>query len=113
MSELWKPSDTVFKPVETANRLNKMADDIESAAAGGGIFTIGNDGRNLDKTWQEIFDAMKANMICVCFQNDVDASVIMEIVTNASTEDDKYIITTNESEFATTDANGYPESRTD
>ena len=53
----WADGDVV-----TSEKLNHMEDGIADA---GGIMIINDTDNTLDKTWQEISDAMAANTFCV------------------------------------------------
>ena len=66
------------------------------------IVVEGND--ELDKTWQEIFDAVDNGRVA-CVSHGDDVSVVIRVNKLA---DDEYIVTTVQTNFKSDTADGYP-----
>jgi len=101
--------------VITAGRLNNMEDGIADA---GGVMVISNtydkqaDLITLDKTWQEIYDAMARGKLCVRTVNtgNIGDGICNHIVSNIYFIDSegKYKVDIGESTYSATSADGYP-----
>ncbi len=108
----WTDGDIV-----TSEKLNHMENGIASGEnvfiVGGATYGGGAMEGTLDKTWQEIRDAMQSK-ICILIIAD-DNAIAHELITAAYIgPDGKYGVTTaNTSEFTTSTANGYPSAADD
>lgn len=102
----WKTGDIV-----SSQKLNHMEDGIansENVFIVGGV-SFGNSGieGTLDKTWQEIHDAMLSK-ICIVVITD-DSSIVQKLITDASVGlEGEYNVFVEETQFSTDMANGYP-----
>lgn len=108
----WNTGDIV-----TSEKLNHMEDGI---AGGGNIFVVGGvtvDSKGqlegtLDKTWQEVHDAMLSKICILITANDI--GIVQELITDAfigtgGGYGGGYVVTTSKgSWFTTSTANGYP-----
>lgn len=106
--QTWANGDVI-----TANKLNHMEDGI---AGGGGVLVVHSvydeqtEISTLDKTWQQIHDALVAG----CIVNTVqiaDDEVISTFITDAwydSGEEEGYKVDVSGVPFATDSENGYP-----
>lgn len=91
----------------------------ESAGGGGGssgssVFKIGVDTAtdSLDKTWQEIHDALEAGKVCVIITETENGYICEYVITVAALGDDGYGVVTlfgaEQPLYTTISANGYP-----
>ena len=103
----WKTGDIV-----TSEKLNHMEGGItnsENVFFVGGV-TLGEDkaslGGTLDKTWQEIHDAMQ-NKICIVVI-PTDGGFLQDFVSGAIMIDGAYIVIIDGIQFSTSTASGYP-----
>lgn len=104
----WKTGDIV-----SSQKLNHMEDGISNSEnvfiVGGASFGKGGDIEGtLDKTWQEIHDAMLSK-ICIVVITD-DNSIVQKLITNVDVDlDSGYsVLVEGGSQFSTGTANGYP-----
>lgn len=99
----WKSGDTV-----TSAKLNKMEQGIANAGGGGGAFIVNDVEGTLDKTWQEIFDAMSTSVAFVSYKSETEIDYgIVEAAINGGS--DEYTINAGAIGMYTTDsADGYP-----
>lgn len=102
----WADGDIV-----TSEKLNHMEDGIangESVFFVGGALSgeYGNITGTLDKTWQEIHDAMQ-NKICLVVI-PTDEGVSQFFVNDATTTDGTYSVVVDGVQFLTSTASGYP-----
>ena len=107
----WADGDVV-----TSEKLNHMEDGI--ANSGGGVMVINDTDNTLDKTWQEIYDAMAANTFCVIkyvSQGIGGSGMINYLVTKATNDEiaGTYRISAlfehnADRIYSTTSATGYP-----
>lgn len=101
----WKAGDTV-----TSAKLNKLEQGVASAGDGGVLIVSVDETMTLDKTWKEIHDAL-ANGTIVVFSDSDETGVNLNIVNEASVEEETYHIYVLGSEtlsFITDSENGYP-----
>ena len=108
----WADGDIV-----TSEKLNHIEDGI---ANGGGVMIINDTDGTLDKTWQEINDAMKAGTFCVVKKEKQMLDdyfvynypvVQAKIATIAGTYNvNATFYGGDDMEYTTTSATGYPES---
>ena len=103
----WKTGDIV-----SSQKLNHMEDGIANA---GGFMVINSTDNTLDKTWQEIHDAMAANTFCVIKKvaqrldkDYVHNSPVVEAVKNGQESPYTYIVTTTSNKYTTDTPSGYP-----
>ena len=102
----WTDGDIV-----TSEKLNHMEDGIansENVFIVGGI-RIGETGYEgtLDKTWQEIHDAMMQNKICIVVIA-TDGGFSQVFINEVSTTNGTYLVTVDGVRFSTSTASGYP-----
>lgn len=108
----WRTGDIV-----SSQKLNHMEDGIEGAYE---VMVINNTDETLDKTWQEIYDAMVAGTFCVV--KEVGQSMsgpyvrnypVVEVVNNGMNGTYNVSTTSNNQSgvrYTTTSANGYPKA---
>ncbi|MEE1348442.1 MAG: hypothetical protein U0K36_11285 [Bacteroidales bacterium] len=96
----WKTGDIV-----SSQRLNKLEEGVKDAYE---VMVINNNDNTLDKTWQEIFDAIGAGKLCVVRQIDATRRT-SAIVTLVSNSDNEYVVNTSSDEtFNASSSTGYP-----
>lgn len=96
----WNTGDIV-----SSQKLNHMEDGIADA---GGVMVINNNDNTLDKTWQEIYDAIGAVALCVVQETDTIRKAI-DIVSSVSSTGNEYIVTTvMGNEYKASSSTGYP-----
>ncbi len=100
----WNTGDTI-----TAEKLNNMEQGIASAG-GGGAFLVGIDiqTQTLDKTWQEIHDALASGQDARVFAVIEGMGVMSMTITGAMVEDGEYAVTVLTTQYTTNSPNGYP-----
>jgi len=103
----WKTGDIV-----TSEKLNHIEDGIANAV---GVFIVGvttpdEDTHALNKTWQEIRDAMQ-NKICIVVATDDYNVIHQSLIEGVGGGNDEYVVLVANSEFLTSTANGYPALR--
>lgn len=95
----WKTGDIV-----SSQKLNHMEDGIANSE---NVFIVGG-GDILDKTWQEIFDAIGAVALCVVRKTDTMRKGI-DIVSSVSSTGNEYIVSTvMGNEYKASSSTGYP-----
>lgn len=116
----WTNGDVI-----TATKLNEMENGISEAGGGssGGALiinmTAGDSGFVLDKTWQEIFDAIyEDHTPCYIFfeetisdNHNTNLDIITEVFSLVNTgqyPSTQYSVTTLTSQYSATSADGYP-----
>lgn len=102
----WKDGDLV-----TSAKLNKLEQGIANTSSGNFLIIHTTNDEQLDKTWQEIYDAMENGL--VFHIHNRDNTKMAGLVTVCSTEEDFYIILVssldgNSTPFVTDSPNGYP-----
>lgn len=99
----WAAGDTV-----TAAKLNKLEQGV---ASGGGVLvvtgTLSDNTVTLDKTWQEITDALKAGIVTVYLEEDEDTQG-SEVVISCLHGVDYRVVTVSERIYIASSASGYP-----
>ena len=96
----WQKGDVV-----TAEKLNHMEAGIASA---GTLIIHTDENDTMDKTWQEILDAMKAGVICLIVGVE-EGRANNEFIRNARYSDGIYMVTTLRNDvYGTESADGYP-----
>ena len=123
VKQTWQTGDVV-----TSAKLNHMEDGIAAGggSGGGGVLVVGLDMTTyaLDKTWQEIYDAMAAGQIAVIgYAMETGDALISGLYTvvQANGQSGSYSVATlsldiNEvavATFAASSADGYPVLQTD
>ena len=95
----WKTGDVV-----TSAKLNKL----ENAVANSGILAVHVSDNVLDKTWQELLDAISSGILCIIFgSNGSEANA--NIITDVYADDGEYSVVCGESNLYSADSsNGYP-----
>lgn len=83
------------------------------AAPGSGILVCTDTEGVLDKTWQEIYDAMNSSTLCVIFSSysyPPQYGVYASIITNVERDGDSYSVVVNSpyALYVSESANGYP-----
>lgn len=100
----WANGDVI-----TAAKLNNMENGIADASAVMIISVDGND--TLDKTWQEIHDAVMAGVPVVCEYTTVDNETFTDTVTFVANISGGYVVNmASEVTFKANTANDYPVS---
>ena len=97
----WKTGDIV-----SSQRLNKLEEGVKDAY---GVMVINNNDNTLDKTWQEIYDAIGAGKLCVVRTTLGETIRSVGIVSSASSLGNEYTVdTTSNDTFKATSSTGYP-----
>jgi len=88
--------------VITANKLNHMEDGIAT-----GVLVVGlqEDGSTLDKTWQEIYDAMLTNGAVIITE---DGGTRVATITQCRSANSKYVVLTGSDAYIVNTTDGYP-----
>lgn len=101
----WTDGDIV-----TSEKLNHMEDGI--ANADGGVMVINDTDNTLDKTWQEIYDAMAQGILCVVRKDEgtLEGGIEAYIVTLVYLSIDEYRVGISKDEipYSASSATGYP-----
>lgn len=101
----WATGDIV-----TSAKLNHMEDGI--ANSGGGVMVINDTDNTLDKTWQEIYDAMAQGILCVVRKDEgtLESGIEAYIVTIVYLSGEEYMvgISKDENPYTASSATGYP-----
>ncbi len=102
----WNTGDIV-----SSQKLNHMEDGIANSenvfiVGGASLNGNGNPEGTLDKTWQEIHDALQ-NKICLVVISD-NANIVHYFVSGTDMINDAYHVFIGESDFSVSAANGYP-----
>lgn len=100
----------------TAAKLNNLEEGVAAGGGGGSssILFVTNDDGTLDKTWQEIYDAMTSSVLCVVIQSVVDevegfASITSNIIQNIVLQEGVYSLYLDDGlPFIASTANDYP-----
>lgn len=99
----WQTGDIV-----SSQKLNHMEDGIADA---GGVMVINDVNGTLDKTWQEIYDAMSAGKLCIV-RNDMWASnsviAVVPVMSVAIADGDYGVSITVDNWYHASSATGYP-----
>ena len=96
----WETGDIV-----SSQKLNHMEDGIEGAYE---VMAINKNDSDLDKTWQEIYDAIGAGALCVVRETDGTRRAI-DIVTSVSSNSNEYAVATvMGNEYKASSSTGYP-----
>jgi len=102
---------------DQANNIQEAISMMEFGGGAGGIMIINNTDSTLDKTWQEIYDAMSAGVLCyISSSNGTTEHCAMDCVAIAEHDGPDYIvssITISSGEvsvklFITSSANDHP-----
>lgn len=108
----WTNGDTI-----TAEKLNNMENGIASAGGTlivGVTFTVEDEleAATMDKTWQEIHDALAAGFRVVAIDSD-DSAVVQEAINQVYFEDGDgyYVNVGGVMDYYTNSASGYPSFR--
>ncbi len=98
----WADGDIV-----TSEKLNHMEDGIADA---GGVMVINDTDGMLDKTWQEIYDALAQGKLCAAIYNsgNLETGISVRIVTNVDINEGVYAVDASGT-YTTSSATGYPE----
>ena len=117
ISTNWKTGDIV-----TSEKLNHMEDGIANSESVMIITVVTEDpaqsaknllrakinDKFLDKTWQQIFDALNTGKVCV-IKNGDETYVEIDFVTTAGERDGSYIVMSNKDvTYEASSADGYP-----
>lgn len=102
----WKTGDIV-----SSQRLNKLEEGVRDAYE---VMVINNNDNTLDKTWQEIYDAMAQGKLCVIRQVSVNPKVnkvkiLTDIVISVQREsEEEYAVGVSNAMYSASSATGYP-----
>ena len=82
----WKTGDIV-----TSEKLNHIEDGIANA---GGVMVINVTSGTLDKTWQEIYDAMAQGKLCVVKYDSgtLEGGMNLNMISSVSVENGNYVV---------------------
>lgn len=100
----WAAGDTV-----TAVKLNKL----EQGIASGGVLVVHYENGALDKTWQEIHDAVASGQFIV-IQNENDDGIFWNYISSVESSGGDYYVSVfwsgsiSKSDLTTDSPNGYP-----
>lgn len=100
----WKTGDIV-----SSQRLNKLEEGVRDAYE---VMFINDTNNTLDKTWQEIHDAMAQGKVCV-FKKDLSESVgaiVTLVVTSVSNSGGTYTVKVGQDNYITSSATEYPKT---
>lgn len=115
----WKDGDIV-----TSEKLNHMEDGIEGAyevmvitvvtedpaQSAKNLLRGGGAGGFLDKTWQEIYDAMAQGKLCA-IRNDtgtLEGGITFKTVSDVYVDAEEYVVGSGELTYSASSATGYP-----
>lgn len=117
----WANGDVI-----TATKLNEMESGIDEASSGGGSSelliinaTENDDGTVLDKTWQEIYDAIyEDNKICYIYLHSVSGettvdriNIVIEVssmITTGTYPSSQYDVMVKDAAYSVNSADDYP-----
>lgn len=98
----WKNGDII-----TEERLDHMEQGIADANSGGGVLTVHDIEGTLDKTWQEIHDALLSGGAVAVYENDGIAVFVFA----GSNGSEYHVDTVIGYEYYTETTDGYPACR--
>lgn len=91
--------------------ISKQLDFVEGGGSTGGVMVVHLNGTQLDKTWQEISDAMKSGMP-VMVNSVVEDEDSLEVSNNwvklAQHNGDRFTVTLDNDVYETSSSDGYP-----
>ena len=98
----WKTGDVV-----SSQRLNKLEEGVEGAYE---VMVINDTLDTLDKTWQEIYDAMAQGKMCVVrvALGESGGPISIKTVTSVAESDGKYNVIVGADTYSASSATGYP-----
>ena len=98
----WADGDVV-----TSEKLNHMEDGIANA---GGVMVINDTDNGLDKTWQEIYDAMAQGKLCAAIYNsgNPETGISINILLSAYAFGGTYTVSAGQVAYNASSATGYP-----
>lgn len=98
----WSTGETI-----TADKLNHMEDGI--ANSGGSLVVHVDDNDTLDKTWQEIYDALSAGTYVVCLFSGITGGIAQKPIYDVDQQlNGSYTVYFNDTNYVTDVATGYP-----
>lgn len=100
----WVTGDIV-----TSAKLNHMEDGIEGAYE---VMVIDDTDGTLDKTWQEIYDAMSQGKLCVVRtdKGDLEGGITANMVTSIYFTSEEGAVYAGQATYITSSTTGYPAS---
>lgn len=114
----YEPKTWQCGEVVTANDLNRIEQGVAEASEGGGgtgsgLFVIHEDSVTgvLDKTWQEIHDAVEQGKLAYILMDTGDVALSTSVVTYIAVEteeSDIYVVQTGDVWYTTTANENYP-----
>lgn len=116
LSRINKAFGTISKKKTIIGQLSDIADAAEAGRIGGGsggALMVHENSNALDKTWQEIHDALKTTSVCIITGNNDEKMLVgtEHRITLAYYSNNKYRVRTdNSKEFTTDSSDGYPKS---
>ena len=98
----WQTGDIV-----SSQRLNKLEEGVKDAYE---VMVINDTNATLDKTWQEIYDAMAQGKLCVIRKDfgDLEGGISINTVNSVALEETKYMVVAGNVGFSASSATGYP-----
>lgn len=105
----WSDGDVI-----TVEKLNNIESGVENANSSGSILVAHRASDTLDKTWQEIYDAISAMIPIYCFQeieDDYGFTYIVDQITSVSysSENNKYYVEGYQSNYIASSPSDYPQ----
>ena len=95
---------------EETLEINDNTLSVKNSGGGGSVFSIEDPDGTLDKTWQEILDAVANRQICIITIDNGGDSYNVNFVSDIYEDSGNYIIvTTVNGRYSTNSADGYPE----
>jgi hypothetical protein len=103
------PKSPVWRNEEEIAAIAEMFSNMAGGSSGGGVIEISvdNDTGALNKTWQEIHDALLSGKTCIVHE-EFDDEFSWGIVVGVYIGDGKYAVATNNWTALADSANGYP-----
>lgn len=87
--------------------ISKQLDFVEGGGSTGGVMVVHLNGNRLDKTWQEISDAMKSGMPVMV--NSVAGDEVSNNWVNVARDNgDDFVVLINNDSYETNSSDGYP-----
>ncbi len=114
LSRLNKAFGTVSKKKTIIGQLSDLADAAEAGKIGGGsgeafmVHVNGKDTPVLDKTWQEIYDALKTTSVYIINEGDLSVGTSFRIVSAEYSNGAYRVRMDNNDEFTIDSSDGYP-----
>ena len=97
--------------IVTAAKMNNIETGIEEASSGGGAFVVTDTGGTLDKTWQEIHDAMMNGIVYVLNEQPFSCmAIVTGIIENGNSNEYIVFVGYEGNAYSTNTKTGYPKA---